>query len=339
MTTSLITGGAGFIGSHVAKHCLAAGHKVVIIDDLSGGFEDHVPPGALFIQGSVTDEVFVQKLFRQYKFDYVYHLAAYAAEGLSHFIRRYNYNTNLIGSINLINESVKHKVKCFVFTSSIAVYGAGQLPMAEDTVPQPEDPYGVSKYAVELDLKAAHEMFGLNYVIFRPHNVYGENQNIGDKYRNVIGIFMNQIMQGIQLTVFGDGTQTRAFSYIDDVAIPIANSVGITEAYNEVFNIGADKPFTVNELAQIVCKEFNVQPDINFLQARNEVLHAYSDHSKAHRVFGHPTGISLSEGIARMAAWAKKVGARQGQEFSNIEIEEKLPQGWAIGSKASLQKS
>jgi UDP-glucose 4-epimerase len=330
MAKSLITGGAGFIGSHVARQCLKLGHEVVVLDDLSGGFEDHIPEGVNFVQGSVTDEKLITDLFNEHHFDYVYHLAAYAAEGLSHFIRRYNYNTNLIGSINLINESVKHKVKCFVFTSSIAVYGKGQLPMTEEMTPTPEDPYGVSKYAVELDLRAAHEMFGLNYIVFRPHNVYGENQNIGDKYRNVIGIFMNQIMQGKQLTIFGDGEQTRAFSYIDDVAIPISKSVNIREAYNQVFNIGADKPYTVNELAKVVSAQFGVEPDIKYLSARNEVMHAYSDHTRAHKVFGAPTGIDLKEGIARMAEWAKRVGARQSQEFDNIEITEKLPDGWGI---------
>lgn len=330
MQKSLITGGAGFIGSHVVKHCLAMGHEVVVLDDLSGGFEDHIPAGARFVQGSVADETLVTALFEEYRFDYVYHLAAYAAEGLSHFIRRFNYNNNLIGSINLINEAVKHKVKCFVFTSSIAVYGKGQLPMTEEMTPIPEDPYGVSKYAVELDLRAAHEMFGLNYVVFRPHNVYGENQNIGDKYRNVIGIFMNQIMQGKSLTIFGDGTQTRAFSYIDDVAIPIANAVNIPAAYNEVFNIGADKPYTVNELVNVVGEEFGIKPAVTHLAARNEVMHAYSDHTKAHRVFGPPTGIDLKAGIARMAEWARQVGARQSQEFANIEITEKLPEGWDI---------
>jgi UDP-glucose 4-epimerase len=333
-TTVLVTGGAGFIGSHVVRHCLDAGYETIVLDDLSGGFEDHIPDGAVFVKGSVYDETLVEDLFNTYRFDYVYHLAAYAAEGLSHFIRRFNYNNNLVGSINLINESVKHKVKCFVFTSSIAVYGKGQLPMSEDMVPTPEDPYGVSKYAVELDLKAAHEMFGLNYVIFRPHNVYGENQNIGDKYRNVIGIFMNQIMQGKQLTIFGDGTQTRAFSYIDDVAIPITKCVDVPASYNQVFNIGADKPYTVNELAEVVSREFGVEPNIKYLSARNEVLHAYSDHAKAHSVFGDPTGISLEEGIARMAAWARRVGARQSQEFENIEITEKLPDGWQVRREA-----
>lgn len=332
----LVTGGAGFIGSHVVIHCQQMGFEVIVLDDLSGGFEDHIPKGAKFIQGSITDHILIAKLFAEYNFEYVYHLAAYAAEGLSHFIRRFNYNNNLVGSINLINESIKHKVKCFVFTSSIAVYGQGQLPMTEEMTPEPEDPYGISKYAVEMDLKSAHEMFGLNYVIFRPHNVYGENQNIGDKYRNVIGIFMNQIMQGKQLTVFGDGTQTRAFSYIDDVAIPIAKSVENENAYNKVFNIGADKPYTVNELAGVVAKEFGTKPDIKYLAARNEVLHAYSDHTRAQITFGKGSGIDLAEGIGRMATWAKKVGSRQSKEFDNIEITEKLPDGWSISKTVQV---
>jgi UDP-glucose 4-epimerase len=324
----LVTGGAGFIGSHVARHCLDMGYEVIILDDLSGGFEDHLPTGAEFVKGSVNDQSLIDQLFSQYQFDYIYHLAAYAAEGLSHFIRGFNYQNNLMASVYLINASVRYKVKCFVFTSSIAVYGKGQLPMTEDMAPQPEDPYGISKYAVELDLRAAHEMFGLNYVIFRPHNVYGENQNIGDKYRNVIGIFMNQIMQGKPLTIFGDGKQSRAFSYIDDVAIPISKCVNMPEAYNQTFNIGADQPYTIKKLASTVSAYFKVTPQISYLDARNEVVHAYSDHTKAHEVFGNQKSLSLEEGIARMATWAKKVGARKSQEFGNIELNDHLPQGW-----------
>jgi len=329
MINTLVTGGAGFIGSHVVKHCLSLGHNVIALDDLSGGFKDHVPSGAKFIEGTITDIELVSKLFNEYNFDYVYHLAAYAAEGLSHFIRRFNYTNNLIGSVNLINESVKHNVKCFVFTSSIAVYGPGQLPMTENMTPTPEDPYGISKYAVELDLKAAHEMFGLNYVIFRPHNVYGENQNIGDKYRNVIGIFINQIMQGKPLTIFGDGLQTRAYSYIDDVAIPISHCVNNKKAYNEVFNIGADKPYSINELVAIVAKHLDVSPNVKHLEARKEVVHAYSDHSKAHERFRIDSTVSLDEGIKKMVKWAKHVGARKSKEFENIEINKNLPEGWS----------
>lgn len=330
MSLSLVTGGAGFIGAHVVNDLISRGHKVVVVDDLSGGFEDNVNSKAIFIKGSVCNETFITKLFEDYKFDYVYHLAAYAAEGLSHFIRRFNYNNNLIGSINLINESIKQKIKCFVFTSSIAVYGAGQLPMSEATTPLPEDPYGVSKYAVELDLHSAHKMFGLNYVIFRPHNVYGEYQNIGDRYRNVIGIFMNQLMQGKPLTLFGDGNQTRAFSYISDVAPFIAKSVHIPEAHNQVFNIGADREYTVNELAQTIMKEMNINGELHYLPSRNEVVHAYSDHSKAKRIFEISEGsfTSLEAGIQKMAAWARTVGARASSKFDNIEITEKLPSVW-----------
>src|SRR4029077_14973335 len=245
MTRVLITGVAGFIGSHVAQHCLDLGFDVVGIDDLSGGSMDNLPRGVVFREGTITDTDFLARVWDEDGFEYVYHLAAYAAEGLSHFIRRFNYTNNVIGSINLINESVQHEVKRFVFTSSIAVYGAGQLPMREDMIPQPEDPYGIAKYAVELDLRAAHEMFGLNYTIFRPHNVYGEHQNVGDKYRNVVGIFMNQIMLGQPMTAFGDGQQSRAFSYIDDVALIIARSLEVPESVGEVFNIGADRPYTV----------------------------------------------------------------------------------------------
>src|SRR2546423_11710500 len=208
MTTALVTGGAGFIGSHVADYLVEElGFEVVVLDDLSGGFKENVNPKARFVQGSIVDHQLLNRLFDRFHFDYVYHLAAYAAEGLSHFIKRFNYTNNLLGSVNLINASVNHEVRCFVFTSSIAVYGTNQLPMREDLTPLPEDSYGIAKAAVELELKASHELFGLDYVVFRPHNVYGERQNLGDKYRNVIGIFMNRLMQGESLPIFGDGEQ------------------------------------------------------------------------------------------------------------------------------------
>lgn len=328
MPVSLVTGGAGFIGAHVTNELINNGHKVVVLDDLSGGFRENVHPGAYFVEGSVNDHVLLAKLFEEHGFDYVYHLAAYAAEGLSHFIKRFNYTNNLIGSVNLINESVKHKIKCFVFTSSIAVYGRGQLPMREDMLPLPEDPYGISKLAVEMDLQCTHEMFGLNYIIFRPHNVYGEFQNLGDKYRNVVGIFMNQLMQHKPLTIFGDGMQTRAFSYIGDVAPHIARSVDVTEAYNQTFNIGADQEFTVNELAHSVCDAMGMSGQVRYLEPRNEVKHAYADHSKVQRVFNIKNVSTLKEGLRQMANWAKNTGSRKSGKFENIELTEKLPVIW-----------
>jgi len=320
MSIALVTGGAGFIGAHVSRALLSLGQEVVVLDDLSGGFRDNVDLKCKFVKGDVCDHKFIEKLFNKYHFEYVFHLAAYAAEGLSHFIKRFNYTNNLIGSVNLLNESIKHDIKCFVFASSIAVYGANQTPMREDMVPQPQDPYGIAKYAFEMELKASHDMFGLNYIIFRPHNVYGEFQNIGDKYRNVAGIFMNQLMQKKPMTIFGDGSQTRAFSYIGDVAPIIARSILTPAAYNQVFNIGGENVYTVKHLAEVVAKTFGCKPDICYLEARHEVKHAFCSHDKVRKFFKIDSSMSLEEGIKKMAQWAKQVGPQKSRVFKNIEI-------------------
>ncbi len=329
MSSVIVTGGAGFIGSHVAEQLLRQGHRVTVLDDLSGGFADNLAEGVRFAQGSITDAAFVNALFDQERFEHVYHLAAYAAEGLSHFIKRFNYTNNLIGSVNLINASVNTGVKCFVFTSSIAVYGASpDLPMTEETPLRPEDPYGIAKMAVEQELKVSQAMFGLDYVIFRPHNVYGEKQNIGDKYRNVVGIFMNQILQDKPMTVFGDGAQTRAFSYVGDIVPILADAVSVPAARNQVFNIGADQFYTVNALAQAVAGAMGVAPRIARVPARNEVAHAYSSHDKVRAVFGERRLHSLDEGLGRMAEWVKRHGARSSQKFKDIEVDKNFPQAW-----------
>ncbi len=302
---------------------------VVATDDLSGGFRANVDPHADWIEGDLRDAAFVSSLWAGGRFDAVYHLAAYAAEGLSHFIRAYNYRTNLEASVNLINQAVLGETSRFVFTSSIAVYGAGQVPLSEDMVPHPEDPYGISKYAVELDLAAAHKMFGLEYTIFRPHNVYGERQNVADRYRNVIGIFMNSALKSEPMPVFGDGLQTRAFSHIDDVAPIIARAPAVPGSANEIYNIGADTPYTILDLAAEIGRAFDVQPVLKHLPPRNEVVHAFSDHAKVRAAFDAPEPLELKTGIQRMATWVLEHGARDPIEFGGqIEIERNLPPSW-----------
>jgi UDP-glucose 4-epimerase len=329
MPVSLVTGGAGFMGSHVAEQLIKNGHQVIVLDDLSGGFSDNVPQGAIFVQGSILDFQLLDQLFKKHSFTYVYHLAAYAAEGLSHFIKRFNYNNNLIGSVNVINCCVNYSIECLVFTSSIAVYGAGDPPLREDMIPVPEDSYGIAKLAVEQELKVSREMFGLDYVIFRPHNVYGERQNIGDRYRNVIGIFMNQILHRQPLTVFGDGTQVRAFTHINDIAPTIASCVDVPAARNQVFNVGTDTPYTINDMAEIVADAMGTTANLVHLEPRNEVKIAFSDHSKAERIFGTTPKTSFREGVRAMAAWVKSHGARESSVFENIEIKKNLPPSWA----------
>ena len=338
-TRVLVTGAAGFIGSHVARTCAEdLGMTVIGVDDMSGGFEYNIfeHERYVFIKGNLRNVTFVSQLWALHgPFAHVYHLAAYAAEGLSHFIRGFNYNNNLVASMHVLNAAINGGTRTFVFTSSIAVYGAGQTPLTESTIPQPEDPYGVAKYAVELDLRAAHEMFGIDFIIFRPHNVYGPGQNVADKYRNVIGIFMRQIFAGEPLTIFGDGAQTRAFSFIDDVAPYIARAPLIAGARNEVFNVGADHAFSLNELASAVAVAMGV-PDasVRHLPARKEVLHAVASHAKLACVFQPTAPVPLASGLAKMAAWAAQERKTNGDftsiVFEDIEVSKSMPPSWTV---------
>ncbi len=340
----LVTGCAGFIGSHVARRCLEQEWEVVGIDDLSGGNRENLPEddNFWFYHGSVTNPHMLEYIWsNERQFDAVYHLAAYAAECLSPFIANFNYVNNLIGTVNIVNECIKQgertgKLPHLVFTSSIAVYGhvpIGELPVTEERMPNPCDPYGVAKYACELHIKTACDMWGLPYTIFRPFNVIGPNQNLNDPYRNVAGIFIKKAMEGKPFPIFGDGTQVRAFSDIDIVAPLIAIAPKVERARNETFNIGGEMPFTVKELAAVIAAYFDQKENIEWLPARNEVKAVYSDPSKLHSVFGKPVQMELCESIAKMAEWAKTQTLSEPKPFANIEIDWKMPPSWAKLSK------
>ena len=333
----LVTGAAGFIGSHVADFAAnQMGYKVVAVDDLSGGFLRNIPNHTKFVEVDLKNTERVAELFREHgPFAYIYHLAAYAAEGLSHFIRRYNYNNNLVATVNLINHAVLNRANAFVFTSSIAAYGNPEhLPLTEEARQSPEDPYGISKHAVELDLKAAKEMFDLNFIIFRPHNVYGPRQNIADKFRNAVAIFLNEILGNQPMSIFGDGSQKRGFSYIDDVAPLIAIAPEVKAARNEAFFVGNDQAYTIMELSQATAKAMGVPHRVKHLQKRNEVTAAYASHEKLKCFFNPPPPVPLEVGVKRTAAWAKTLGRRHPAGYQDVEICANVPPSWLLTLKA-----
>jgi len=324
----LITGIAGLLGANFSRHLLNKGYEVVGIDDLSGGYQDSVPSQAKFYDVNLTNAKSVDEIFKSERPDYVFHFAAYAAEGLSPFIRNYNYTNNVIASVNVINACVNHDVKKVIFTSSMAVYGVGNPPFTEDQLPTPEDPYGIAKYSVELDLKLAHDMFGLKYSIVRPHNVVGIYQNIWDRYRNVIGIWIRKALNNEPLSIFGDGTQVRAFSDIKFYMDPFEKLM--FEYDGETFNIGADKHYTINEAADTVvevAKEFGVSASKVHLEKRNEVHTAYCDHTKAHKLLGFNDETNLKDTVRTMFRWALEQPNRPMKNME-YEIEKNMYSFW-----------
>ena len=324
-----VTGCAGLLGANYTRHLLANGHHVVGIDDLSGGYKAFVAKGENFEfkKFNLERRKKVVELFEEHKPDVLVHFAAYAAEGLSPFIRNFNYRNNLICSANLINECINHKTK-MIFTSSMAVYGGQQTPFTEDKQPQPIDPYGVAKYAVECDLKMAQTQFGLRYNIVRPHNVLGRYQNIWDRYRNVIGIFIRKTLNGEPILVYGDGEQTRAFSDIQYYMEPF--DILLTEHDGEIFNIGADKFFSLNQVAETVQKigsKYGYDVPIEHGPPRHEVKHAYCDHTKAKNLLKFQDNTKLEELIEDVFVWSMKQPKRKVKDME-YEVTDGIYEYW-----------
>ena len=324
-----VTGCAGLLGSNYSRHLIANGHEVIGIDNLSGGYKAFVPKGEkfTFIKLNLERRKKLAELFKEHKPDLLFHFAAYAAEGLSPFIRNFNYRNNLICSANLINPCIEYGTK-IIFTSSMAVYGGQEPPFTEDKQPQPIDPYGVAKYAVECDLKLANEQFGLRYNIVRPHNVLGTYQNIWDRYRNVIGIFIRKTLNGIPILIYGDGEQTRAFSDIKYYMEPF--DLLHDKFDGEIFNIGADKYFSLNEVAETVQKigsKYGYNVPIEHGEPRHEVKHAYCDHTKAKTMLNFKDNTNLEDLIETMFVWAMKEPNRKVKDME-YEITEGIYDYW-----------
>ena len=269
-------------------------------------------PNFEFFEGNLEDLDFVKSVFESTSPSHVYHFAAYAAEGLSPFIRNYNYTNNLLATANMVTASIIHDAK-LIFASSMAVYGAQNPPFNETMRPSPIDPYGIAKYAAEQDIAVAGEQFGLRWTIVRPHNVLGIYQNIWDRYRNVIGIFIRRTLNGEPMLIYGDGEQKRAFSDVRYYLDPFEKlmSPGFD---GETFNIGADQEFTLNQVANLVAQtavDLGYKAEIQHVEPRHEVKNAFCDHAKAKTMLGFNDETQLENLIFEMFDWARQQPSRR----------------------------
>ena len=327
----LITGNAGLLGSRLADWILEnhPEYEVVGIDDLSGGYIENVDPRVVFYRRDLSKDK-ITDIFDKHEFMYVFHMACYAAEGLSPFMRMFNDRNNMLSTDNIINECINHDIKRLIYTSSMSVYGWGERrgeEFDEDDRPEPIDPYAVSKYACEMNIKIAGEQHGLDWCIIRPHNVYGEKQNIWDKYRNVLGIWMYKILHNEPMLIYGDGEQTRAFSYIDDCLPAFWNAAVFPEASKEIINVGGVRGYSINEAAELLCKIVGYEK-VEHKEARHEVKHAVPKPDKSIKLLGYKQKTSLEEGLRKMWEWAQKQPDRPQYKWENYEITKGLYSFW-----------
>jgi len=334
MKSVLITGAAGLLGSRLADWiiCNKPGYEVIGIDDLSGGYIENVHSKVKFYENNlVTDNI--ENIFKENSIEYVFHFAAYAAEGLSPFIRSFNYDNNLKATSIIVNECIKNNIKRLIFTSTLAVYGHGEGGrFIETQIPKPIDPYGVAKFACEMDIQIAGEQHGLDWCILRPHNVYGINQNIWDKYRNVLGIWMYQHLNSQPMTIFGDGLQTRAFSYIDDSLEPMWNAATYSKASKEIINVGGINEYSINEAVNTL-KEIVGNTEIQYLEERHEVKHSITTWEKSVEYLDFQHKTDLYDGLRSMWGWAKHQPNRERFVWDKYEIEKGMYDAWKIKNK------
>ena len=325
----LITGVAGLLGSRLSDYIIENHPEVHVvgIDDMSGGYRENVNPKVELWEMNLVNGN-IQECFERHQFDYVYHLAAYAAEGLSPFIRSYNYQNNLVATSRIINECIRYDIKRLVFTSTLAVYGHGYGGIFdEDQQQKPIDPYGVAKYGCEMDIQIAGEQHGLDWCIIRPHNVYGVKQNVWDKYRNVLGIWMYQHTINEPMTIFGDGTQTRAFSYIDDSLEPLWKASQDIRASKEIINLGGVKEYSINEANEIL-REVVGGGEVKYFEGRHEVKHSIPTWQKSIDLLDFEHKTDLKEGLTKMWEWVKTQPVRERFVWPFYELDKGIYSFW-----------
>jgi len=314
----LITGIAGLIGGSLAKWLLDnTDHKVFGVDDLSCGDRANIPHGIVGWNMIRLGQDDCRPIFDAARPDIVYHCAAYAAECLSPFIRRHNYMNNVVATADVVTQCINHDVGRLVYCSSMATYGRGRAPFMEDDECRPVDPYGVAKLASEQDIRIAGEQHGLDWVIVRPHNVYGPGQIVTQTYRNVLGIWMWRHLHGLPLRIYGDGQQRRAFSYIEDILRPmyLAGTAGAPSRM--VINLGGSTPISVRDAATVVNDIVGGQW-MSFCEPRHEVRDAWCTTDRSKMLLEYRDATPFDIGVEEMWKWARE---HTHPEVDAIELE------------------
>ncbi|MBI5022103.1 MAG: NAD-dependent epimerase/dehydratase family protein [Ignavibacteriales bacterium] len=298
----LITGGAGFIGSHVADACIEAGNTVVIVDDLSTGEIENVNENAVFVPMDIRDET-IDKLFDFHKFDIVIHHAAQMDVRKSVKDPSFDASVNILGTINLLENCKKFGVKKFIFASTGgAIYGEQDYFPADEKHPvRPLSPYGIAKLAVEKYLFYYNAVFGLQYVCLRYANVYGPRQNPHGE-AGVVAIFTDKMLKGKQPIINGDGKQTRDYTFVNDVVR--ANMLALNYDKSDIFNVGTGVETDVNVLARYI-KEFTGTKieEIHGEAKKGEQLRSVLDNMKISTVLGWKPSVSVAEGLKTTVAY------------------------------------
>lgn len=326
----LITGIAGFMGSHIADSMLSEGHEVIGIDNLIGGYESNIPKSSKFVKEDLRNLSSITPYFKN--IDVVIHSACTAYEGLSVFSPSFVSENTYQITANILSASVNLKVKKFIYLSSMARYGSQPiLPFTEDMTPAPQDPYGIAKYASELLIKNLCELNGIEYSILVPHNIIGPRQKYNDPFRNVASIMINRMLQNKQPIIYGSGNQKRCFSFMKDVVEPIKSTIYTQIANGEVINIGPDKEFvTINELAAKIASIMSFNLDPIFVAARpQEVELANCSADKARKMLNYQPKVSLDDGLKELVSWISSIGPKPFEYHLPIEIyNDSTPKTW-----------
>jgi UDP-glucose 4-epimerase len=313
----LVTGAAGFMGSHLVDSLVGSGHEVFGVDDMSGGFWRNINPKSNFTQLDLRDQARADSFISNTKPELLFHLAADATEGRSQFTPVNCVQRNLMAYLNVLVPCIREGLKKVVLVSSMSVYGDQRPPFSEEMPRSPVDVYGVSKASMEHITEILSAVHSFNYTIIRPHNVYGERQNIADPYRTVVGIFINALLNDRHFFIYGDGAQKRAFTNIADFTPYLLRAGFDPMTDREIINVGPREEVTINHLAEMVLKVFFPQGvrveliPVHLPDRPREVKEAFCTTHKAERLLGYRTTVDLETGLHRMAGWARELGPQQ----------------------------